>query len=156
MKSWTQVITFFVFSPLWCLVCIPLHHNLNKRQKNRSGNQKWTIQRNGQHRAHTKRKTKTQHNIYWTPLDTTNTNNIRHEPFYKQQEVETIIYKIFINYIFAILLWTYFVNFINCTILTKDCLYAIIWIKYIVKVEESTNSISTCIYSQPFFSDHLY
>jgi len=29
------------------------------------GNQKWTIQRNWQHRVH---KTKTQHNMCWTPL----------------------------------------------------------------------------------------
>ena len=36
----------------------------------RKGNQKWTIQRNWQHRVHKtkKNKTKTQHNMCWTPL----------------------------------------------------------------------------------------
>jgi len=37
--------------------------------KIRKGNQKWTIQRTWQHRTHTTKtnKTKTQHNIHWTP-----------------------------------------------------------------------------------------
>jgi len=41
------------------------------------GNQKWTIQRNWQHRAHKmkKNKTKTQRNMCWTLLYTTITNN---------------------------------------------------------------------------------
>ena len=36
----------------------------------RSTNQKWTIQRNCQHRVHktTKNNTNTQHNMCWTPL----------------------------------------------------------------------------------------
>ena len=39
-------------------------------RKYRRGNQKWTIQRNWQHRVHhtKKNKTKTQHNMRWTPL----------------------------------------------------------------------------------------
>ena len=54
----------------------------------RRGNQKWTIQRNWQHKVHKtkKNKTKTQHNI----LDTTmykqaQITQIRHESSYKQQ-----------------------------------------------------------------------
>ena len=44
----------------------------------RRRNQKWTIQRNWQHRVHkTKRnKTKTQHNRCWTPLYSKHTNNV--------------------------------------------------------------------------------
>ena len=44
--------------------------------KYRRGNQKWTIQRNWQHRVHKtkKDKTKTQHNICWTPLYPNNLN----------------------------------------------------------------------------------
>ena len=63
----------------------------------RRGNQKWTIQRNWQHRVHKtkKNKRKTQHNMWKTPqlvhFAQANTNNvkkiIRHEPSYKQLEV---------------------------------------------------------------------
>ena len=67
------------------------------------GNQKWTIQRNWQHRAHKmkKNKTKTRHNMCWTLLYTTITNNAnktwtllqttggQDEPSYKQPEVKT-------------------------------------------------------------------
>ena len=40
---------------------------INVREYQRC-NQKWTIQRNWQHRTHKTNKTKTQHNMCWTPL----------------------------------------------------------------------------------------
>jgi hypothetical protein len=49
--------------------------NINVRE-NRRGNQEWTIRRNWQHRVHKtkKNKTKTQHNMCWTPLYVNNVN----------------------------------------------------------------------------------
>ena len=49
---------------------------INTREYRR-GNQKWTIQRNWQHRVHKTKtnKTKAQHNMCWTPLYV-NTNNV--------------------------------------------------------------------------------
>jgi len=37
-------------------------------ENTKGGNQKWTIQRNWQHRKHKMKKTKAQHNMCWTPL----------------------------------------------------------------------------------------
>jgi len=48
-------------------------HNLEINDREyRSGNHKWTIQRNWQHRIYKtkKNKTKTQQNMRWTPLYT--------------------------------------------------------------------------------------
>jgi len=49
--------------------------NLFKVREHRRGNQKWTMQRNWQHRIHKtkKNKTKRQHNMCWTPLWATTT-----------------------------------------------------------------------------------
>ena len=49
-----------------------------KIREHRRGNQKWTIQRNWQHRVHNTKnnKTKTQHNVCWTPHYVNNTNNV--------------------------------------------------------------------------------
>ena len=46
-----------------------MNRTINVR-KHQSGNQKWTIQSNRQNRAHKTKtnKTKTQHNMRWTPL----------------------------------------------------------------------------------------
>ena len=45
-------------------------YHINKCQRIPKEQSKWTIQRNWQHRIHKtkKNKTKTQHNICWTPL----------------------------------------------------------------------------------------
>jgi len=61
----------------------------------RRGSQKWTIQRNRQHKVHEtkKNKTKTQHNMCWTPLFATNhkyLDNVNKTCApYKQLEVKT-------------------------------------------------------------------
>jgi hypothetical protein len=50
---------------------ITIEHLLNNLLRElRRGNTKWTIQRNWQHRDHKTKtnKTKTQHNMWWTPL----------------------------------------------------------------------------------------
>ena len=55
---------------------LPYSISMNFREY-RKGNQKWTIQRNWQHRVDKtkKNKTKTKHKMCWTPLYT------KHEPF---------------------------------------------------------------------------
>jgi len=54
------------------LIAINLSYKRKKitNREYRKGNQKWTIQRNRQHRVHKMKtnKTQTQHNIFWTPL----------------------------------------------------------------------------------------
>ena len=60
---------------------------INVREQRRA-NQKWTIHKNCQHRVHKTKtnKTRTQHNMCWTPLYTNKhkLRKIRHEPSYKQ------------------------------------------------------------------------
>jgi len=48
----------------------PLKLNYINVREYRKGNQKWTIQKNWQHRVHKTKdnKKRTQHNMYWTPL----------------------------------------------------------------------------------------
>jgi len=55
----------------------------------RSGNQKWTIQRNWQHRVHKTKKNTTQYVLDTTMCKQTQTTQIKHEPSYKQREVKT-------------------------------------------------------------------
>jgi hypothetical protein len=59
-----------------------MDEQINVREYRRRGNQKWIIQRNRQHRVHKtqdkdkQNKTKTQHNMCWTPLYAKNINNV--------------------------------------------------------------------------------
>ena len=55
------------------------------------GNQKWTIQRNWQHRVHKteKNKTKTSYNICWIPLHANKHKQRKQESSYRQLEAKT-------------------------------------------------------------------
>ena len=59
--------TFNNISVKWPAIITILY--INAREY-RSDNEKWTFQRTQQHRTHKtkKNKTKTKHNMYWTPL----------------------------------------------------------------------------------------
>ena len=89
--AFTNKIKIFQWS--YKLRCIKFEHSMeiNVREYRR-GNPKRTIQRNWQHRVHKTKinKTKTQHNMCWTPLYANKHKyTIRHDPSYKQLEVKT-------------------------------------------------------------------
>jgi hypothetical protein len=86
--SIVMIITFYLHKQVqWYSNTQYNTYTINVREYRR-GNQKWTIQKNWQHRVHNTKKNTTQYVLDTTMRNLNKHKQRRHEPYYKQLEVK--------------------------------------------------------------------